>query len=151
MTKGLTSEQRELVQEASKARELAYAPYSRFKVGAAVRTKSGKIYLGCNIENVSYGLSMCAERAAIFNAVAAGDREITEIAVVTDADPPSVPCGACRQVLAEFSRCARIILQNIEGEHEVTSIKELFPRPFEQEDKDDTRGGARRSRCGGAE
>ena len=121
------------MREARKARELAYAPYSGFKVGAAVRTKSGKIYSGCNVENVSYGLSMCAERVAIFKAVAAGDPAIVEIAVVTDANPPSPPCGACRQVLFEFGRHSDVVLENIEGKREVTSIEELFPRPFERD------------------
>lgn len=131
MTKGLTSSQQALAQEAREAREFAYAPYSGFKVGAAVRTKSGKIYAGCNIENVSYGLSMCAERVAIFKAVAAGDSAIVEIAVVTDASPPSPPCGACRQVLFEFGREVSVLLTNIDGESEPTTIEKLFPRPFE--------------------
>jgi cytidine deaminase len=132
MTKGLTRSQQALVHEARAARALAYAPYSGFKVGAAVRTASGKIYRGANVENVSYGLSMCAERVAIFNAVAAGDPAIVEIAVVTDAEPPSPPCGACRQVLFEFGRDAGIVLGNLDGEGIATNIHELFPHPFER-------------------
>jgi cytidine deaminase len=133
MIKGLTGPQQSLLREAREARELAYAPYSGFKVGAAVRTSSGKIYTGCNVENVSYGLSMCAERVAIFKAVAAGDPAIVEIAVVTDAKPPSPPCGACRQVLFEFSRHADVILENLDGESEVTNIHDLFPHPFQRD------------------
>lgn len=132
MTEGLTRYQQALLHEAREAREFAYAPYSGFKVGAAVRTASGKIYRGANVENVSYGLSMCAERVAIFNAVAAGDPAIVEIAVVTDTDPPSPPCGACRQVLFEFGRDARVVLGNLQRESVATNIHELFPHPFQR-------------------
>ena len=91
-----------LVKAAKSAMEHAYAPYSNFKVGAAVLAKSGRMYSGCNVENASYGLSVCAERTAVFNAVCAGEREITAVAIAAPGEP-AFPCGACRQVLAEFA------------------------------------------------
>jgi len=126
----LMQEQTELVGAARQARDAAYARYSQFHVGAAVRSRSGRIFTGCNIENASYGLSMCAERVAIFNAVSAGEREIAEIAVLTDASQPSPPCGACRQVLYEFGKTAKVILANLVGSTIVSDIQTLFPQPF---------------------
>jgi cytidine deaminase len=130
MNASLTKSQQDLLKEAEQARQAAYAPYSKFKVGAAVRSKSGKIYTGCNIENASYSLSICAERVAIFKAVSAGDPEITEIALFTDAEKPSRPCGACRQVLFEFAKIADIIMGN-KGLADISNIQKLFPEPFE--------------------
>jgi cytidine deaminase len=118
---------------ACEARSAAYAEYSKFKVGAAVRTESGQIYTGCNVENASYALSICAERVAIFKAVAAGDVKIIEVALCTDAPTPSTPCGACRQVLFEFSQSAVVIMGNLHGLKIVSNIKELFPQPFRLE------------------
>jgi cytidine deaminase len=125
----LTNSQDELVNRAITAREVAYAPYSKFRVGAAVRTRSGKIFTGSNVENASYGLSMCAERVAIFNAVSSGDLEIVELALFTDASEPTPPCGACRQVLFEFAKNATVIQAN-RDRTKVTTIKDLFPEPF---------------------
>ncbi len=120
----------ELVRAATRAREHAYAPYSRFRVGAAVRASDGRVFAGCNVENASYGLSICAERVAIFNAVAHGAREIRALAVCTDAPAPATPCGACRQVIAEFADDAAIALANTGGALVITSINELLPLPF---------------------
>ncbi|MGC8874213.1 MAG: cytidine deaminase [Chloroflexia bacterium] len=122
-----------LVEAARKARTHAYAPYSRFAVGAAVRTASGKVYCGCNVENASYGLSLCAERAAIAAAIAAGEREIVALAVVADTGRPVPPCGMCRQVMVEFNPRMQVILCSTSGETEVTTAEQLLPGPFTPE------------------
>lgn len=120
-----------LVEEARKALKNAYAPYSKFRVGAAVLTKNGKIYTGVNIENASYGLTICAERVAVFKAVSEGDREIEAVAVVVESDEPVAPCGACRQVIAEFNPDATIVMATADGKKVVTAnLKDLLPSPF---------------------
>ena len=119
----------ELLNAALSARERAYAPYSKFLVGAAVLAKSGKIYAGCNIENASYGLTVCAERNALFSAVGAGEREFTALCVVGDTGAPISPCGACRQVMAEF-KIPRIILANLKGDVKEYTLEELLPYGF---------------------
>ena len=119
----------ELLNAALSARERAYAPYSKFLVGAAVLAKSGKIYTGCNIENASYGLTVCAERNALFSAVGAGEREFTALCVVGDTEAPISPCGACRQVMAEF-KVPRIILVNLKGDVKEYTLEELLPYGF---------------------
>ncbi|HEX6511499.1 MAG TPA: cytidine deaminase [Chloroflexota bacterium] len=121
-----------LLAAAELAREQAYAPYSHFFVGAAVMSGRGKMYAGCNVENASYGLSVCAERTAVFAAVAAGERAIHGLAVVTDAREPSMPCGACRQVLQEFAASPDIpiTLASTEGGVVRLTLAELFPHPF---------------------
>ena len=121
-----------LVEAASAARENAHAPYSAFAVGAAVLDASGHVYVGCNIENASYGLSVCAERHAIAAAVAAGEDRIEALAVVTDTDPPASPCGACRQVLVEFGDFP-VILANPAGERLLTTVSDLLPDAFTPE------------------
>jgi cytidine deaminase len=108
------------------ARDLAYAPYSNFSVGAALLAEDGRLFLGCNVENISYGLTNCAERVAIGAAVAAGVRRFSAVAVVAETKVPISPCGACRQVLAEF-RVPRVILANREGRLEFR-LEELLPR-----------------------
>ncbi|HEX9533292.1 MAG TPA: cytidine deaminase [bacterium] len=118
-----------LVAAAARAREAAYAPYSRFRVGAAVRTASGAVYTGANIENASYGLSHCAERVAIHKAVSEGHRRLEVVAVVADGTSPAMPCGACRQVMAEFG-VRRVIVATPAGRRRVRSFKELLPEPF---------------------
>lgn len=118
-----------LVELAKKARAHAYAPYSGFAVGAAVLAADGRVFVGCNIENASYGLTNCAERTAIFSAVAAGAREICALAVVADGALPCSPCGACRQVIAEFA-VERIILANLKGSRRVVTKEELLPFAF---------------------
>lgn len=120
-----------LIQQAREARERAYAPYSRFSVGAALRTKSGRVFVGCNVENLSFGLTICAERAAVCAAVAAGERELEALAVVADSREPVTPCGACRQVLAEFSLTLPVCSSNLEGATYQSTIAELLPRAKE--------------------
>ena len=123
---------KDLVQAALEAREHAYAPYSHFRVGAALLTRSGRVFTGANVENASYGLSVCAERVAAFNAVAAGEREFEAIAVVTDNGV--MPCGACRQVLAEFGPDMRIIVADAEGNSRTYRLPDLLPGRFTPED-----------------
>ena len=114
-----------------KAREQAYAPYSGFKVGAAVETASGHIYGGCNIENVSYGLCNCAERTAMFQAVANGERVLKRIVVCADTPEPVAPCGACRQVMQELGPQMEVLLVNREGKQILTTVTELLPYSFQ--------------------
>lgn len=118
-----------LLIEAMKARKMAYAPYSGFKVGAAVETEGGHIFTGCNVENVSYGLTNCAERTAIFSAVAAGYTALTVLAVMADSDEPAAPCGACRQVMAEFG-IKNVIMGNLKGNRRECTLDELLPFAF---------------------
>ena len=114
-----------------KAREQAYAPYSGFKVGAAVETASGHRYGGCNIENVSYGLCNCAERTAMFQAVANGERVLKRIVVCADTPEPVAPCGACRQVMQELGPQMEVLLVNREGKQILTTVAELLPYSFQ--------------------
>ena len=120
---------KELLEAALAARKRAYAPYSKFLVGAAVRAESGKIYTGCNVENASYGLTVCAERNALFSAVGAGERKFTALCVVGDTEEPISPCGACRQVMAEF-KVPCIILANLKGDAKEYTLEELLPLSF---------------------
>lgn len=122
---------KDLIAAARAVRERAYAPYSRFLVGAALRTKSGRIFSGCNVENLSFGLTICAERSAVFAAVAAGEREFDAIAIVADSKEPVTPCGACRQVLAEFGLDLAVCSANLEGQTFESTIRELLPRAKE--------------------
>ena len=119
----------ELTKIAIKAREAAYAPYSKFTVGAALLTVSGKVFPGCNIENVSLGLTICAERAAVATAIAAGSRDLAVVAIATDSERPALPCGACRQVLAEFNPDLKILSTTLQGAREEYGLKELLPKP----------------------
>ena len=118
-----------LLAAALAARENAYAPYSKFTVGAAVLADDGRIFTGCNVENASYGLTCCAERNAIFAAVSSGARSFKALCVVADTDAPVAPCGACRQVLAEFP-FEKIILANCLGQVKITTADELLPYGF---------------------
>jgi cytidine deaminase len=124
-------EKEALLDAARRARENAVAPFSKFRVGAAVRAKSGKVYSGCNVENASYGLTICAERVAIFKALSEGERGFTAIAVVTDAEKLTPPCGACRQIIWEFCGDAEVVLGNLRGLTEVHRMAALLPRPFD--------------------
>lgn len=130
---GIIVEDKELIAVAKKYREYSYSPYSRFKVGAAVLTKAGSVYGGCNIENSSYPVTNCAERTAIFKAVSEGEREIVALALIADTDGPCSPCGACRQVIAEFG-IPRIIMANLRGDVRVVTLEELLPFAFTPED-----------------
>ncbi|MGH9583431.1 MAG: cytidine deaminase [Bryobacteraceae bacterium] len=120
-----------LVQAARTARERAHAPFSRFKVGAAVEDEHGRIFTGCNIESASYGLSMCAERVALFKALSEGAGKLKRIAVIADTETLTPPCGACRQILWEFCGDAELILANLAGREESVRIATLLPRPFD--------------------
>ena len=125
----------QVMEESKIARENAYVPYSKFKVGAALLTKEGKIYHGCNIENASFGMTNCAERTAIFKAVSEGIRDFASLAVVADTDGPVSPCGACRQVIAEFCEPNMpVYLINLKGDLQETTVAELLPGAFSPED-----------------
>ena len=120
-----------LITAALKARENAHAPFSKFKVGAALEDGTGHIHTGCNVENATYGLTVCAERIAIFKAVSEGAKGFRRIAVVADTDTLTPPCGACRQILWEFCGDIEIILANLAGKSETLRLATLFPRPFD--------------------
>ncbi len=121
-----------LIAAARAARAGAYVPYSRYAVGAALLTRSGRVFSGANVENASYGLTICAERVAIFAAVAAGERDFVALAVVTENG--GMPCGACRQVLAEFALGARVIVADLEGRRREWTAAELLPHAFQPGD-----------------
>jgi cytidine deaminase len=120
-----------LIAAARSARENAHAAYSKFRVGAALRAKSGRVFGGCNVENATYGLTVCAERVAIFKAISEGERGFDRIAVVTDADTLTPPCGACRQIIWEFCGDIEVILANLKGSVETHRMSALFPKPFD--------------------
>lgn len=114
---------------AKKVRGRAYAPYSNFRVGAALEARTGEVFVGCNIENISYGLTNCAERSAICAAVAAGVRSFRKIVIVADSEEPVTPCGACRQVMAEFCEELEIVCINLQGKKFRAKLTSLLPRP----------------------
>ena len=119
----------DLIRAASAVRKQAYAPYSGFTVGAAVQCKSGAVFVGSNVENISYGLSICAERIAVASAVAAGERGVVAIAVIADTSEPIVPCGACRQFLAEFAPELIIVSAMVRGGQKIENLSHLLPDP----------------------
>ncbi len=121
----------ELLAKATDSRQNALAPYSGFKVGAAIQTRDGRIYTGCNIENASYGLSICAERVALWKALSEGAHEFVEMAIVTEADTLTSPCGACRQLLWEYCGDIAIHLHSLKGKHKDHQLADLFPFPFD--------------------
>lgn len=123
-----------LIKEAERAKKKAYTPYSKFKVGAAVLCADGKIFTGCNIENASFGLTVCAERVAIFKAISEGSTKFEAIAVIGDTDKPCSPCGACRQVMSEFCEDAPLIMANSKGDVKIKKVKELLPEAFGKND-----------------
>ena len=125
----------ELVELAREAREYAHAPFSRFQVGAVVECRDGRVFTGCNVENSSYGLSLCAERVAIFKAISEGARDFARIAVIADTHShgPVRPCGACRQVISDlFGGEAEVIMADLQGHTETQTVKELLPAPFDR-------------------
>ncbi|MCJ8222601.1 Cytidine deaminase [Bacillus paralicheniformis] len=129
----------ELIAEALKAREFAYVPYSKFKVGAALLTEDGKVYKGCNIENAAYSLCNCAERTALFKAYSEGEKSFKMLAVAADTPGPVSPCGACRQVISELcSPNMPVILTNLNGQIKEMTVQELLPGAFSSEDLHDT-------------
>jgi cytidine deaminase len=122
---------RQLIDAARRARERAFAPFSKFKVGAALETADGTIITGCNIENSTYGLTICAERVAVFKAVSEGHRAFHRVAVVADTQDPTPPCGPCRQILWEFAGDIEVILANLEREVGRHRMSDLLPLPFD--------------------
>src|SRR6185503_2868007 len=123
----------ELIDLATNARRWAHAPYSNFSVGAALLSSDGRVFTGCNVENSTYGLSMCAERVAIFKAISEGAQEISRVAVVTDHDHIAPPCGCCRQMIWEFSTSdTQVVLANLSGDTRKYQITELLPEAFDE-------------------
>ncbi len=120
-----------LLAAARAARDNAHAPFSGFKVGAAVEDAAGRIHTGCNVENATYGLTLCAERVAVFKAISEGARTFRRIAVVADTERLTPPCGACRQILWEFCGDIPVLLGNLSGKTETLQLSDLFPRPFD--------------------
>lgn len=120
----------ELIRLAKEVREKAHAPYSNFKVGAALLTEDGRVFTGCNVENASYGDALCAEKVAIIKAIAEGADQFSKLVVITDAPEPASPCGSCRQILFEFSPELLVVMANLEGVKREKTIKELLPYAF---------------------
>lgn len=120
-----------LIEAAIAARENAHAPFSKFRVGAALQDENGRIFTGCNVENATYGLTVCAERVAVLKAVSEGARNFVAVAVAADTDTLTPPCGACRQILWEFCGDVKLTLVNLKGKSETFRLKDLFPRPFD--------------------
>lgn len=120
-----------LLSAALAARAHAFAPFSKFQVGAAIEDTEGHIHTGCNVENATYGLTLCAERVAVFKAISEGVRKFRRVAVAADTDMLTPPCGACRQILWEFCGDVEITLLNLHGKIEVYRLKDLFPKPFD--------------------
>src|SRR5450759_1145177 len=120
-----------LIEAAIRARENAHAPFSGFKVGAAVEAGDGRIYSGCNVENATYSLTLCAERVAIFKAISEGARRFRRVVVAADTEALTPPCGSCRQILWEFCGDIELLLVNLHGKTETYRLKDLFPKPFD--------------------
>ena len=125
------SDHRSLVDAARRARHHAVATFSNFKVGAALEAADGTVITGCNVENATYGLTICAERVAMFKALSEGHRQFSRVAIVADTEDPTPPCGACRQILWEFGGDLEVVLANLTQEKAVHRLKELLPLPFD--------------------
>lgn len=121
----------DLIKTATAARLRSVAPFSNFLVGAALRTAEGKVFTGCNVESASYGLTVCAERVAIWKALSEGERDFTELVIVADTEQLTPPCGTCRQIIWEFCKNAKITLSNLRGQTEEVDIRELLPKAFD--------------------
>jgi cytidine deaminase len=120
-----------IIRAATAARENAHAPFSHFRVGAALLTEKNEIVTGCNVENASYGLTMCAERVAIFKAISEGEKKFVKICVVADTDALTPPCGACRQIIWEFCGDVEVLMANLKGESTTFQMSELLPKAFD--------------------
>lgn len=127
----MSENDKKLIEFAIKARENAHAPFSNFKVGASLLSETDEIITGCNIENATYGLTLCAERVAIFKAISEGKKKFKKIAVVADTEKLTPPCGACRQIIWEFCGDIEVILANLQGNTKMFQIRELFPNAFD--------------------
>jgi cytidine deaminase len=127
----LNESENELIKTAKDARLRSIAPFSKFLVGAALRTKEGKVFTGCNVESASYGLTVCAERVAIWKALSEGERDFTDLVIVADTEQLTPPCGTCRQIIWEFAKHARIVLANLRGQREEVDIVHLLPKAFD--------------------
>ncbi len=125
------NEDERLIEAAKRAREFAVAEYSKFRVGAALVADDGRVFTGCNIENATYGLTICAERVAVFKAISEGARHFVSIVVAADTDTLTPPCGACRQILWEFCGDIEVVLVNLQDKTESFALADLFPRPFD--------------------
>ena len=125
------SETQDLIRIATDARLCSLAPFSKFLVGAALRTEEGRVFTGCNIESASYGLTVCAERVAIWKALSDCERKFTDLVVVVDTEQLTPPCGTCRQIIWEYAKHAKITLANLKGQSEVVDIRELLPKAFD--------------------
>ncbi len=132
-----------LLERARAARKMAYAPYSGFKVGAALLDSSGRVWTGCNVENAAYGCTICAERTALLKAISEGTREFTAIAVVGSGSGPAEPCGQCRQTLVEFNPCLEVILEDAEGKPRSHRLDEMLPWHFGPDRLDPNKGAKR--------
>ncbi len=124
-------EEKELIDAATAVRKNAYAPFSKFKVGSALETDDGQIIAGSNVESASYGLTVCAERVAVWNAISQGKRKIVKIAVVADTKALTPPCGVCRQIIWEFGGDIPVVLANLHGDIETVQMRDLLPRAFD--------------------
>jgi cytidine deaminase len=127
----LSESENELIKTATEARLRSVAPFSKFMVGAALRTKDGKVFTGCNVESASYGLTVCAERVAIWKALSEGERDFTDLVIVADTEQLTPPCGTCRQIIWEFAKHAKIVLANLRGQTEEADIGHLLPKAFD--------------------
>lgn len=127
----MSNSDEKLIESAINVRENAHAPFSNFKVGASLLTETGEIFTGCNIENATYGLTICAERTAIFKAISEGKKKFKKIAVVADTETLTPPCGACRQIIWEFCGDIEVILANLRGTTKTFQMRELFPNAFD--------------------